>query len=80
MWALIGLYSGREDNTFCRREPHGLAITGAIHVYGGDLLGTPPSKWEPGTLQERPFDVARAKQVFVEASERWHAEQEAAPR
>ena len=88
MWAIIGIYEGREDNAFFRRETpraptltesggkrlsvgdvlvlgdnkiHGVTnpldnITGAIHVYGGDLVahtrppdnarsGRPPVRW-----------------------------------
>jgi predicted metal-dependent enzyme (double-stranded beta helix superfamily) len=103
MWALIGLYGGREDNTFYRRGPAGLQIaggkrleigdtalfgesmihavmnplrsfTGAIHIYGGDFFGTPRSDWDPETLQERPYDVARARQLIADANERWLAE------
>jgi predicted metal-dependent enzyme (double-stranded beta helix superfamily) len=103
MWALIGLYGGREDNTFYRRSPEGLvvasrrqletrdsallgkavihtvsnplrAFTGAIHIYGGDFFGTPRSEWSGDTLQEQPFDLERAKRLFVEANERWRAE------
>ena len=100
---LIGLYGGREDNTFYRRGERGLAIvrgkqlersetallgeaaihsvvnplqgfTAAIHVYGGDFFGMPRSEWDPATLEERPYDVARARQVFKDANERWRAE------
>lgn len=107
MWAVIGLYGGREDNTFYRRSPQGLvaagvkqllgtdtvllgdavihavanplrAFTGAIHIYGGDLFGTPRSEWTPDTLAERPFDVARARRVYSEANERWTQEEEIA--
>jgi len=28
MWAVIGLYGGREDNTFYRRDARGLAVAG----------------------------------------------------
>ena len=28
MWAVIGLYGGREDNTFYRRSPQGLVVAG----------------------------------------------------
>ena len=28
MWAVIGLYGGREDNTFYRRSPEGLQVAG----------------------------------------------------
>lgn len=103
MWAIIGLYGGREDNTFYRRSAQGLIIsgskqlettdvtvlgktvihgvanplrqfTGAVHIYGGDFFGTPRSEWDPETLEERPYDVERAKRVFAEANERWVAE------
>ncbi len=47
------------------------AFTGAIHIYGGDFIGTPRSDWETGT--ERPFDMVRARQIMAEASERWRA-------
>ena len=103
MWALIGLYGGREDNTFYRRSRQGLEIAGgkqletgdtevlgsmvihavanplrvftaAIHIYGGDFFSTPKSDWDPDTLQERPFDVARARKLFDDANERWRVE------
>jgi len=41
MWAVIGLYRGREDNTFYRRSPQGLVTAGAKQVVGTEtvLLG-----------------------------------------
>ena len=41
MWALIGLYGGREDNTFYRRSPEGLQVAGGKQLETGDatLLG-----------------------------------------
>jgi predicted metal-dependent enzyme (double-stranded beta helix superfamily) len=99
MWAVIGLYGGREDNTFYRRSARGLEVdarrrlegsqtarldetvihsvvnplqrfTGAIHVYGGDFFRTPRSEWAPNTLEERPFDVERARRAYAQANER----------
>jgi predicted metal-dependent enzyme (double-stranded beta helix superfamily) len=99
MWAVIGIYSGREDNSFYHRSESGLVahgakrldlkdtlplgdavihavtnpldrITAAIHVYGGDFFAVPRSEWDPQTLQERPFDLERAKEVFAEANRR----------
>ena len=94
MWAVIGVYTGREDNIFWRRLPGGKVeaagaralsekdaeplghniihsvtnpigrLTGAIHVYGGDFFGTPRSEWDPETLLEGPYDVARAMRLF----------------
>jgi predicted metal-dependent enzyme (double-stranded beta helix superfamily) len=103
MWAVIGLYGGREDNVFYRRTARGLEtaggkpieardtallgrsiihavtnplrqFTGAIHVYGGDFFAMPRSEWDPSTLEERPYDVARARRVFQEANDRWRAQ------
>jgi predicted metal-dependent enzyme (double-stranded beta helix superfamily) len=45
-------------------------ITAAIHVYGGDFFVVPRSEWDPQTLQERPFDIEHAKEVFEEANKR----------
>jgi len=99
MWAVIGLYGGREDNTFYRRGAGGLEVAGAkqlersqaarldetiihsvvnplrgftraIHVYGGDFFAVPRSEWSPETLEERPFDVDRARRVYARANER----------
>jgi len=54
-------------------------FTGGIHVYGGDFFAMPRSEWTPDTLEERPYDVERAKQVFADANERWRAEARAGP-
>ncbi|HZR99397.1 MAG TPA: hypothetical protein VFE37_11855 [Chloroflexota bacterium] len=40
----------------------------AIHVYGGDFFNEPRSEWDPVTLEERPYDVERARRVFAEAN------------
>lgn len=41
MWAVIGLYGGREDNTFYRRTPHGLEAAGGktLSMRDATLLG-----------------------------------------
>lgn len=99
MWAVIGLYGGREDNYFFRREPEGIVqasarqletsdtallgaptvhsvtnpldrFTGAIHIYGGDFFSVARSEFDPQTLEERPYDVEKAKRLFLEANER----------
>jgi predicted metal-dependent enzyme (double-stranded beta helix superfamily) len=99
MWAVIGIYSGREDNAFYHRSESGLIpqgektlhlkdtiplgekvihavtnpldrITAAIHVYGGDFFAVPRSEWDPKTLEERPFDLEHARQIFAEANKR----------
>jgi predicted metal-dependent enzyme (double-stranded beta helix superfamily) len=101
MWAVIGIYTGREDNIYWRRlrgaeggrieaagaqalserdaAPLGRDIihsvtnpiprlTGAIHVYGGDFFDTARSQWDPETLVEGPYDMAKTMRVFEEAN------------
>jgi len=101
MWAVIGIYTGREDNIFWRRlpdaagggieaagakslgepdvEPLGRDIihtvtnplarlTGAIHVYGGDFFAVARSEWDPETLLERDYDVAKNMRLFEAAN------------
>jgi predicted metal-dependent enzyme (double-stranded beta helix superfamily) len=101
MWAVIGIYTGREDNIFWRRIPgsqdgkleaagakalstkdaeplggniiHSVTnpiarLTGAIHVYGGDFFGIERSEWDPETLREGRYDVAKAIRLFEEAN------------
>jgi predicted metal-dependent enzyme (double-stranded beta helix superfamily) len=101
MWAVIGIYTGREDNIFWRRVPgsecgqleavgaralsvkdayplgdniiHSVTnpiprLTGAIHVYGGDFFGAARSEWDPETLQEGRYDVAKNMKLFEEAN------------
>jgi predicted metal-dependent enzyme (double-stranded beta helix superfamily) len=98
MWAVIGVYTGREDNIFWRRikddgkgrieaagadtlapgdvVPLGKDIvhsvinptgkfTGAIHVYGGDFFGIERSEWDPETLIEAPYDMAKTRAMFA---------------
>jgi predicted metal-dependent enzyme (double-stranded beta helix superfamily) len=101
MWAVIGIYAGREDNIFWRRLPpdgtraieaagarslsrgdctplgpdiiHSVTnpiprLTGAIHVYGGDLLERERSEWDPETLHEQPYDAEKARQLFEDSN------------
>jgi predicted metal-dependent enzyme (double-stranded beta helix superfamily) len=46
------------------------SYTGAIHVYGGDFVGTPRSQWAPPELTEQPYDLEAVQQEFrrVEAA------------
>lgn len=48
----------------------GQSYTGAIHVYGGDFMGTPRSQWDPGTFEERPYDLEEVRGAFARADER----------
>jgi predicted metal-dependent enzyme (double-stranded beta helix superfamily) len=43
-------------------------FTGAIHVYGGDFMGTLHSEWDPEHLSERPRDMRKAMQAFQETA------------
>jgi len=98
MWAVIGVYCGREDNIFWKPvsrdngeqieatrakslgpgevQPLGRSVihsvtnptstyTGAIHIYGGDLFAHERSEWDPETLEERPYDIARNVSLFA---------------
>jgi predicted metal-dependent enzyme (double-stranded beta helix superfamily) len=105
MWAVIGIYSGQEDNVFYRRSGperrtitesggkvlttgdvavlgddtiHGVTnprdrLTGAIHVYGGDFANQPRSRWGPGPLIERPYDIDESRQEFAAANAAWRS-------
>jgi predicted metal-dependent enzyme (double-stranded beta helix superfamily) len=46
-------------------------LTGAIHVYGGDLIGQDRSQWGPGDRVERPYDFDQAREQFAEANAAW---------
>ncbi|MEQ8763643.1 MAG: hypothetical protein RL885_06940 [Planctomycetota bacterium] len=37
MWAVIGIYTGREDNIFWRRSPEGVTACGAQCLFEGDV-------------------------------------------
>ena len=101
MWAVIAVYSGREDNIYWRRvkdDPNGRIeaagakalsekdaqplghdiihsvtnpisrLTGAIHIYGGDFFETPRSEWDPETLQEGRYDIAKNMALFEKSN------------
>jgi predicted metal-dependent enzyme (double-stranded beta helix superfamily) len=51
------------------------ALTGAIHVYGGDFVNQPRSRWGPGPLEERPYDIDESRRQFAEANAAWRAAQ-----
>lgn len=100
MWAVIGVYSGCEDNIFWRRrgdvieaagakalrvrDAHPLGrdiihtvtnplgrISSALQLYGGDFFAAPRSEWDPETLREQPFDMARTSKSFRDAGARF---------
>jgi predicted metal-dependent enzyme (double-stranded beta helix superfamily) len=43
--------------------------TDAIHVYGGDYVGSTRSAWDPVTLEERPVTFLHSQAVFAGAIE-----------
>jgi predicted metal-dependent enzyme (double-stranded beta helix superfamily) len=48
-------------------------FTCALQIYGGDFFRVPRSEFDPDTLEERPFDIERAKRVFLDANEKSRA-------
>ena len=49
-------------------NPRDHAFTAAIHVYGGDFYAQARSEWDPETLVEREYDVAKSIRMFEEAN------------
>jgi predicted metal-dependent enzyme (double-stranded beta helix superfamily) len=43
-------------------------LTGAIHIYGGDFFAAERSEWDPETLDERPYDLEKARRMFDDSS------------
>jgi predicted metal-dependent enzyme (double-stranded beta helix superfamily) len=56
-----------DDVIHAVHNPARSSYTGAIHVYGGDFIGTPRSQWEAESLQERPYDLDAVRQEFDRA-------------
>ncbi|MEY2450743.1 MAG: hypothetical protein QOD92_317 [Acidimicrobiaceae bacterium] len=44
------------------------SYTGALHVYGGDFVQQPRSQWNPATLTEEPYDMARVLKQFEDSN------------
>jgi predicted metal-dependent enzyme (double-stranded beta helix superfamily) len=45
------------------------SFTGAIHVYGGDLIGQlGRSEWDPATRERMPYNFERTREVFEAAN------------
>jgi hypothetical protein len=40
----------------------------AIHIYGGDFFAAERSEWDPETLQEGRYDVAKNMKLSEEAN------------
>lgn len=45
-------------------------FTGALQIYGGDFFKVARSEFDPATLEERPFELERAKAAFLDANKR----------
>ncbi len=43
-------------------------LTGAIHIYGGDFFAAQRSEWDPESLDECRYDVAKNMKLFEEAN------------
>ena len=43
-------------------------LTGAIHIYGGDFFAAERSEWDPESLDERRYDVEKAKRMFDDSN------------
>ena len=54
-------------------------LTGAIHIYGGDFINQPRSRWGPGPLEERPYDIDDTRRQFAEANEAWRRARDESP-
>lgn len=48
--------------------------TGAIHIYGGNFVSQPRSQWDPDTLLEEPYDMAKVRELFAAANAEWLAQ------
>ena len=48
------------------RKLKAIDFTGAIHIYGGDFFGAERSEWDPETLEEGRYDVAKTMRLFEE--------------
>jgi predicted metal-dependent enzyme (double-stranded beta helix superfamily) len=56
-----------DDVIHAVHNPARSSYTGAIHIYGGDFVGTPRSQWDADSLQEEPYDLDAVRQEFDRA-------------
>ena len=59
------------DEIIHRVSNPGRKLTGAFHVYGGDLVAQPRSQWGPALDDEQPYDMEAAGRLFAAANESW---------
>jgi predicted metal-dependent enzyme (double-stranded beta helix superfamily) len=48
-------------------------FTAALHVYGGDFVGTARSQWGPGPPEERPYDLELVREQFARMNAEAHS-------
>jgi predicted metal-dependent enzyme (double-stranded beta helix superfamily) len=56
-----------DDVIHAVRNPARWSYTGAIHIYGGDFVGTPRSQWDPEALREQSYDLDAVHEEFDRA-------------
>ncbi|RPI11245.1 MAG: hypothetical protein EHM63_01950 [Actinobacteria bacterium] len=61
------------DDTIHSVENPTRGYTGAIHVYGGDLMGTSRSQWTGEPPLEEPYDIDSVRREFDRAQARYLA-------
>jgi len=61
------------DDTIHAVSNPGAALTGAIHIYGGDFVEQPRSQWGAADGTERPYSMDDTHQQFADANAAWRA-------
>jgi predicted metal-dependent enzyme (double-stranded beta helix superfamily) len=61
------------DDTIHSVENPTRGYTGAVHVYGGDLMSTPRSQWSGEPPLEEPYDIESVRREFDRAQARYEA-------
>ncbi len=63
-----------DDVIHAVHNPARSSYTGAIHIYGGDFVGSPRSQWDAETLRERTYDLNAVQQEFDRAERAYQAQ------
>ena len=77
MWALIGIYTGREDNILWRRTAEGVEATGANVLFAGDVATLPADAIHSVTNPLPRFTAALhlyGGDFFAAARSQWNSE------
>jgi predicted metal-dependent enzyme (double-stranded beta helix superfamily) len=64
-----------DDVIHAVHNPAQSSYTGAIHVYGGDFVGTQRSQWDAETLREQPYDLDSVRREFDRAERAFQTRQ-----